>query len=167
MRWIIPLLYTLVSFGQTNVDSTFVAEKHNRILQLRTAGDYQVAEELCDSLLSLADLQNSLKWKTQIEHAKTRVLIDLGQYDQCIALAKQVGKQYLELDQPLNKAAMDNIIGVGFYFKSELDSTLIYYNRSYTVKKELEQDPYQLAISAYNLGIVYEDQATTPQLALI
>ena len=159
MRWIIPLLYTLVSFGQTNVDSTFVAEKHNRILQLRTAGDYQVAEELCDSLLSLADLQNSLKWKTQIEHAKTRVLIDLGQYDQCIALAKQVGKQYLELDQPLNKAAMDNIIGVGFYFKSELDSTLIYYNRSYTVKKELEQDPYQLAISAYNLGIVYEDQA--------
>ena len=55
------------------------------------------------------------------------------------------------------KAALYNIIGVGFYFKDQLDSTSYYYNTSYKIKQEIKTDNYQLAIATYNIGIVQED----------
>jgi len=50
-------------------------------------------------------------------------------------------------------------VGVGYYFKSQLDSTLYYYNKSFIQKKDLNLEKWQLAISVNNIGIVYEDMA--------
>jgi len=160
LRLFALLFVVSISVSQENKqDSVYVNAQNEEILRLRQTGNYRAALDLNDSLLEkLEAFPNTLLYAKTI-HTRSRVEIDLGSYDDAIAHAKQAKEVYKRSSKLSEVAAIDNIIGVGFYFKSQLDSTLYYYNQSFLRKKELNVTAWQLAISAYNLGIVYEDLA--------
>ena len=142
---------------EVSIDSNYVNTINSQTLQLRQQGKYTEAIKLNDNLLSSFKGDTSSYYFAKTLHARSRVEIDLGTYDAAITSAKRSKVIYDRLNLKSEVAAMENIIGVGFYFKSQLDSTLYYYNRSYDLKKQFEKDTIQLAISIFNIGIVHEN----------
>ncbi len=143
---------------ESEIDSLTVNFITEKALQLRQDGYYPEGLKLCDDLLENLNLAKNPLFYAQTLHVKSRIEIDLGDYNAAISNAKNALALYSQLNKQHQVAAMNNIIGVGFYFKSQMDSTLVYYNKSYNIKKKIEQDPVQLAISVFNIGIVYEGQ---------
>ena len=151
----------LVAYTQENVliDSAFVAKTNAKTLVLKQKGKYKKAKKLNQWLVSKINKKDSIVQYAQTLHVKSRIEIDLGNYRQAIKTAKQALNKYKSIQDKEKIAAINNIIGVVYYLESKLDSSLVYYNRSFQQKKALHLEPTQLAISAYNLGIVYEDLA--------
>ena len=138
-------------------DSIYAELVCHKALNLKLLGEFKEAYDVADSLI------NRLETKKDTEHflanayqIKSRVEIDLGDYDYSIMSAKKALSYNNDQSQE-QKAALLNIIGVGFYFKDQLDSTSYYYNASYNIKQAIKADHYQLAITTYNIGIVQED----------
>jgi CHAT domain-containing protein len=63
------------------------------------------------------------------------------------------------LSKPDSANIADNLntIGINHYFRSDYDSTTFYYEKSLEIKRKISRNPHSLAVSEYNLGIVYED----------
>lgn len=138
-------------------DSIYAELMSNKALNLKFLGEFQYAYAVTDSLISrLKEKSETKKYLANAYQIKSRVEIDLGNYDGSIMSAKKA-LSYNTVDNQDRKAALLNIIGVGFYFKDQLDSTSYYYNASYNIKKVIKADNYQLAITTYNIGIVQED----------
>ena len=127
-----------------------------KTLGLKFLGDFKKAYDVSDSLIDyLKSKKENQKFLTNAYQIRSRVEIDLGNYDDAINSAKKALKLNKETNDE-RKAALLNIIGVGFYFNEELDSTSYYYNASYEIKQRIQTDNYQLAIATYNLGTVEE-----------
>lgn len=143
--------------SQQVIDSTFVEDVNYLTMVLRRDGQFQEGLAINDWLLSLPNIQTSTRFKTRTLHHRSRLEISLGNYDDAISSAKKAISGYVNDKDSVNISAIDNIIGVCHYFKNDLDSTLYYYNKSYELKKQVTDDLESLAISEYNIGIVYED----------
>ena len=63
----------------------------------------------------------------------------------------------LSLNDSANIADTYNTIGINHYFLADYDSTTYYYEKSFEIKKKIDTGVYDLAVSAYNLAIVFED----------
>ncbi|QIE59708.1 CHAT domain-containing protein [Rasiella rasia] len=142
---------------QTVLDTTAIQSVIQQTFQLKKEGNYTSAYDLNNWLLSKIDSAQTPFYYAEALYMQSRVAIDLGTYAESIATTKRAKAIYTMLDDRKSMAASDNLIGVGYYFKSQLDSTLHYYLASYNLKKKLKASAEQLAISAYNIGIVYED----------
>ncbi|MEO0556028.1 MAG: hypothetical protein AAF149_22785, partial [Bacteroidota bacterium] len=87
---------------------------------------------------------------------QSRLFKNLGTYDSVIPYAKR-GLKFLDNSNDLSlKVKCLNMIGIGHFRKSALDSTAYYYLKAYELKKEYRDTKEQLAISAYNLGSLFE-----------
>lgn len=143
--------------NKINNDSIFAELASNKALGLKFLGKFEDAYETSNSLIDyLKEKKESTKYLANAHEIKSRIEIDLGNYDDAIHSAKKALSFNNEESQE-RKAALLNIIGVGFYFKDQLDSTSYYYNASYKIKQDINADNYQLAIATYNIGIVQED----------
>lgn len=141
------------------IDRNFVSNFNKETLAIKHSGSFSKALQLNTWLLDKINKKDSVFLYAEALHVRSRIYIDLGEYKIAISTAKIALNYYVTLNDKSKIAALNNIVGVGFYFKSQLDSTLHYYNKSYLQKKELNLEKWQLAISAYNIGIVYEDLA--------
>jgi len=138
-------------------DSIYTELMAAKALSLKFPGEFQQAYTSTDSLINrLKAKTESKKYLANAYQIKSRIEIDLGDYDTAIISAKKALSYNNDQNQE-RKAALLNIIGVGFYFKDQLDSTSFYYKASYKIKQAIKADNYQLAITTYNIGIVQED----------
>ncbi|MBC8754058.1 CHAT domain-containing protein [Kordia sp. YSTF-M3] len=143
--------------GEINNDSMYADLMSGKALSLKFLGQFQQAYVITDSLINhLKAKKETEKYLANAYQIKSRVEIDLGRHDSSIISAKKA-LSYTNDQNQEQKAALLNIIGVGFYLKDQLDSALYYYNASYKIKQAIDADNYQLAIAKYNIGIVYED----------
>nr|WP_321234589.1 CHAT domain-containing tetratricopeptide repeat protein [uncultured Psychroserpens sp.] len=139
-----------------NNDSIYAELMSEKALSLKSLGEFQQAYSVSDSLINrLNKKKNTTKYLANAYQIKSRIEIDLGAYNNAINSAKMALMYSNKLDQE-RKAALLNIIGVGFYFKEQLDSASYYYNESYKIKLDIKADNYQLAIATCNIGIVQE-----------
>lgn len=141
------------------IDRDFISKFNTETLTLKHSGSFSKALRLNTWLLDKINKKDSVFLHAEVLHIRSRIYIDLGKYTAAISIAKNSLDKYIALNDKPKIAALNNIVGVGFYFKSQLDSTLYYYNKSFNQKKELKLEKWQLAISAYNIGLVYEDLA--------
>ena len=144
-------------FKSTKNDSLYAEIQSNKALSLKALGDFKAAFNTSNILIN--HLNSKVNVNSVLANAyqiKSRIEIDLGNYENAINSAKKALTLTSKEDK-VRQAALLNIIGVGFYFKDELDSTSQYYNASYKIKKAIKADDYQLAITTYNIGIVEED----------
>ncbi|MFK5982209.1 MAG: CHAT domain-containing protein [Flavobacteriaceae bacterium] len=147
------------SYTNKPIDRELVLDFNKETLELKHTGSFSKALQLNIWLLDKINKQDSVFLYAEVLHVRSRIYIDLGEYTKAIAVAKKALHKYIFLNDKPKIAALNNIVGVGYYFKSELDSTLYYYNKSFIQKKELKLEKWQLAISVNNIGIVYEDMA--------
>lgn len=137
-----------------NEDSLRVEILNSQSLNEKHLGNFKKALEINNKLLLNPGLRETFPEK--IYHTRSRIEIDLGNYDDAINSAKAALDGYIRRKDSLNEAAIYNIIGVGYYFKNELDSTLKYYDKSLNLKKLIDANIGQLTISTFNIGIVHE-----------
>ena len=84
--------------------------------------------------------------------------MSLGEYEKKPRAAARKSLRYnIQTADSLNMADNFNTIGINHYFLNRYDSTASYYETSLSIKKKLNTAPYDLAVSEYNLGILYED----------
>lgn len=149
----------LIYFERKNIinDSLYTEVALKNALSLKFLGDFQNAFDAIDSVIKyLEQRPNDNELLANAHQVKSRIEIDLGRYDSAIITAKKA-LLLNDHNSHVQQAALLNVIGVGFYFREQLDSTLSYYNKSYKLKKLHLADAYQMAITTYNIGIVYED----------
>ncbi|OUS01396.1 hypothetical protein A9Q86_06315 [Flavobacteriales bacterium 33_180_T64] len=143
--------------NKINNDSIYAELMSSKALNLRFLGEFKHAFTTTNSLINRLETEKETnKYLANAYQIKSRVEIDLGNYEGSIISAKKA-LSYNNGESQERKAALLNIIGVGFYFKDQLDSTSYYYNASYKIKQDINADNYQLAIATYNIGIVQED----------
>ncbi|MCK4562300.1 MAG: tetratricopeptide repeat protein, partial [Flavobacteriaceae bacterium] len=152
-------LVTLFTFSQ-KVDSVYISTENTKAKNLEREGNYLKAYELINSLILKLDDSTP---EFLILSYKTRASIEnnLGKYKESINTSQNTLQICLKLKDSLNMAFSYNLIGIGYYFLSEYDSTKVYYEKSFALKKKINTDLYDLAVSAYNLAILYEDLAQT------
>lgn len=151
----ITLLKTFILNNNIKNDSLWVSIINLNSLILKGIGKFKKSLALNDKLL--IDEERYKKHIQEIFHTRSRIEIDLELYDEASISAKKTIAIYRKNNDSLNLAAIYNILGVVYYFKQDLDSTLYYYLKSLAIKKSIKKDNSQLAISSYNIGIVYED----------
>ena len=160
---IIAFLNPLFLWAQ-ELDSIAIVDINKEARKLDRSGEFQLAYQMINDLISKLNnddgkyLALSLQTRASIEK-------NLGNHNASIETAKQALEISLKKKDSFNIAFNYNLIGVGYYFLSNFDSTKIYYEKSYDLKKKIKANDNVLAVSAYNLGIVYEDIAQ-PEKAL-
>ncbi len=158
---VLIILFSVNVFAQ-KLDSTYVYNELVKIATLNRDGDFEQAFQINNQLLS--QLLKSHTNTSEMAHTyfyKSSIEVNLGKYEESIKSAhKSLNLFILEKDS-LRIASSLNLIGVGFYFLADYDSTKIYYKKSYELKKRLKADNNELAISSYNLAMAYEDLEET------
>ena len=155
----ISLLFLIPSiiWGQT-IDQEYVISQNRKAIELNREGKFLQANQILDQLLTQLEAENSLdKYFALTYQAKAKVVQSLGNYQESSKLARQSLLISLRLNDSLNIADSYNTIGINHYFESDYDSTTHYYEKSLEIKKVLKMDPYALAVSIYNLALVYDD----------
>lgn len=138
-------------------DSLYTELLSNKALSLKFLGKFKEAYATNNLLIKYLDFEKDRKkYLAGAYQIRSRIEIDLGTYDNAIASAKKALVLNPEQNQE-RKSELLNIIGVGYYFKDQLDSTSYYYNASFKIKQKIKAHNYQLAITTYNIGIVQED----------
>jgi len=158
-------LLPLFVFSQ-EIDSAYVQLQNVKAAQLNRAGKFSQANKVLDHLLATLNEQNGeLNYFAITYQTKAKVIRNLGLYKESIDVAKKSLQITLKIKDSFNIADSYNTIGVNYYFLSDYDSTSYYYEKSFDIKKKIKTNPYALAVSAYNLAILYEDLAQ-PKKAL-
>lgn len=135
-----------------------VKEINREALQLNREGKFDEAGELLEDLLEVLEKQDSeLAYKAITWQTLAKVVMNQGDYDRSFDLARKSLRFGMSKPDSANMADNLNTIGINHYFRSDYDSTTYYYERSLEIKRKISRDPYSLAVSEYNLGIVYED----------
>lgn len=140
------------------MDAEKVKEINRQALNLNREGQFDEAGKLLEDLLDVLEKQDSeLAYKAITWQTLAKVVMNQGDYDLSIDLARKSLNFGLSHPDSANIADNLNTIGINHYFRSDYDSTTYYYGRSLEIKRKISKDPYSLAVSEYNLGIVYED----------
>ncbi len=84
-------------------------------------------------------------------------------YEAAIVSSRMALETFITTHDSVYIADTYNLLGVGYYFLSNYDSTQVYYEKSYQLKKLIGADNNELAISSYNLAIAYEDLAKSKE----
>ena len=146
------------------IDSAYVYSINAEARTLDRAGHYTKAYTIINDLISKINTKTP-KHLAFSYQTKAGIEQGLGKYEQMIQTANaalQIRKQFKDT---FNIAYNYNLIGNGFYLLSEYDSAKTYYVRSYDLKKKIKVEDKALAVSAYNLALIYEDLAQ-PEKAL-
>ncbi len=160
------LLFLLLPLSvlSQKIDSAYVALKNQEVGALRYEGEFEQAYIKSNDLLNelKKNNANSLLFAGTY-FTKSRIEIELGKYDLAFDSSKKALDIYLKSSDSLGLSQVYNLFGVYYYFQNELDSTLTYYLKSYEIKKKLDIDYQEMAISAYNIAMVYEDIGRTEE----
>ncbi len=150
------LLIPLFVFSQ-KIDSAYVYGSNHKARALDREGKFTEAYDIVNEIISKLKKENNLKYLAFSYQTKAGIERNLGEYQKSIATSHDALQICLQLKDTFNIAYNYNLIGVGYYFLSEYDSTKIYYEKSYELKKKIDVEDKVLAVSAYNLAILYED----------
>ncbi len=158
---VLIILFTVNVFSQIP-DSAYIYNQHIKITTLNRDGDFEQAYQINNLLLSQLLKNNNVNNEiAQTYFYKSSIEVNLGKYKESINSAHKSLNLFILENDSLKIASSLNLIGVGFYFLANYDSTKIYYEKSYELKKKLKADDYELAISSYNLALAYEDLEET------
>ena len=100
---------------------------------------------------------SELAYKAVTWQTLAKVVMNQGDYDRSFDLSRRSLSFGLSKPDSANIADNLNTIGINHYFRSDYDSTTFYYEKSLEIKRKISRNPHSLAVSEYNLGIVYED----------
>ena len=153
--WIffVPLLV-----AAQELDAEKIKAINRQALELNREGKFDEAEKLLEDLLDTLERQDSeLAYKAVTWQTLAKVVMNQGDYDRSFDLARRSLSFGLSKSDSANIADNLNTIGINHYFRSDYDSTTFYYEKSLEIKRKISKNPYSLAVSEYNLGIVYED----------
>ena len=144
--------------GAQTLDKEYVKAQNIKASELDREGKFKEANKILEDLLTLLEDQRAdPKYFTITFQTKAKVVLNLGLYDQSIELARKSLSISLKSKDSINIAESFNTIGINHYFLSDYDSTTYYYEKSFEIKKKIKTSNYDLAVSAYNLAIVFED----------
>lgn len=151
------IFFPFLIYSQT-INGEYVLEENRRAADLNREGKFDQANKALDELLSKlqADNADERLFATTYQ-TKAKVVQNMGDYKESNRLARSSLIISLRLFDSLNMADSYNTIGVNHYFESDYDSTTYYYEKSFEIKKKIKTDPYALAVSAYNLALVFDD----------
>lgn len=151
------ILFPLFIFSQ-KIDSSYVASINYDISILRYDGKFEKAYKKSNALLLELQQNNSNeKFFANTYFMKARIEIELGKYDYAFESCQKALAIYLKNADSIGLAKIHNVIGVYYYYQNNLDSTLVNYLKSYNLKKKLDFPIHEMAVSAYNIAMVYED----------
>jgi CHAT domain-containing protein len=158
-RKILLLIFLFpLSLLSQKVDSAYVALKNQEVGALRYEGKFEQAYNKSNDLLIELHKKNANDlFFAETYFTKSRIEIELGKYELAFDSSKKALDIYLKKSDSLGLAQVYNVIGVYYYFQNDLDSTLTYYLKSYDIKKKLDFEYQEMAVSAYNIAMVYED----------
>ncbi len=140
------------------IDNQYVLEKNKKAAELNRAGKFAQANQVLDQLLIELEREDAKEsFFATTYQTKAKVVQSLGHYEESSKLARQSLRISLQSKDSFNIADSYNTIGINHYFESDYDSTTYYYEKSFEIKKSIKTDPYALAVSAYNIAIVYDD----------
>ncbi|MCP4882198.1 MAG: CHAT domain-containing protein [Flavobacteriales bacterium] len=155
------ILFPYLIYGQT-IGKDYVISENKRASELNREGKFLQANKILDNLLlSLEDENSEEKLFAATYQIKAKVVQSLGNYEESSKLARQSLMISLKDHDSLNMADNYNTIGVNHYFEADYDSTTYYYEKSLDIKRKIKTDPYALAVSTYNLALVYDDLGQT------
>jgi len=157
------LLVPFMTWGQT-LDREYVVSENKRASELNREGNFLEANKVLDRLLTRLEAEDSEdKFFASTYQTKAKVVQSLGNYPESNKLARQSLMISLKANDSLNIADSYNTIGINHYFEADYDSTTYYYEKSLEIKRRSKTDPYALAVSTYNLALVYDDLGQTVQ----
>lgn len=149
----LPLL-----IGAQEIDAEKVKEINREAIQLNRDGEFDQAQKLLEDLLIVLEEEGSeIAFQAVTWQTLAKVVLNQGDYERSFDLARRSLSFGLSRPDSANIADNLNTIGIIHYFRSDYDSTTYYYERSLEVKRKISKDLYSLAVSEYNLGIVFED----------
>ena len=150
------LLFLTVQAQRTDAD--IVDQTNKKIDSLNREGHFEKAYQMSTDLLQkLKQTNSSDDLLAKSYYTLSNVEISLGEYENAIATSHKSLALFKKVNDSLKIASALNRLGVGYYFLYDYDSTQYYYERSYELKKKLGADSNEMAVSAYNLAIAYED----------
>ena len=159
--FLILLLTSYIAYGQT-LDREYVIDQNRKAADLNREGHFKKANNILDELLRRLEDENADdRFFASTFQNKAKVVQNLGQYEESSMLARKSLSISLKLHDSLNIADSYNTIGVNHYFSADYDSTTYYYEKSLQIKKGVKTDAYNLAVSTYNLALVYDDIGQT------
>lgn len=140
------------------LDGEYVISENKKASELNREGKFLQANQVLDKLLKRLKEENGEdKFFSSTYQTKAKVVQSLGNYKESSILARQSLLISLKAHDSLKIADSYNTIGVNHYFESDYDSTTFYYEKSLEIKRKIKTDPYALAVSTYNLALVYDD----------
>lgn len=146
-----------IVFCQT-LDREYVISENKKASELNREGKFLQANQVLDKLLKRLKEENGEdNFFSSTYQTKAKVVQSLGNYKESSMLARQSLLISLKAHDSLKIADSYNTIGVNHYFESDYDSTTFYYEKSLEIKRKIKTDPYALAVSTYNLALVYDD----------
>ena len=158
-RIILFLLFFPLSIFSQKIDSAYVNDINLNAKLKNRKGDFTEAYKLINDLILKLNKQKDLEYLAYSYQTKANIEQNLGVYKESVRTAKNALHLSLDLKDSVAIAYNYNLIGISFYFLSDYDSTKIYYEKSYDLKKKLSVGSRGLSASAYNLAILYEDLA--------
>ncbi len=161
LSFFILLFLCPVVKGQ-KLDSTYIIKVNDRADSFNRGGKFGEAYQISLKLLEELRRQKAPQKYFAMTYATlSNIEINLGRYEEAILTAHKAREIYENLRDNLELASIYNRLGVGQYFLYDYDSTKYYYEKSYAIKKKYHANNNELAISAYNLAIAYEDLEQT------
>ncbi|MGI9530137.1 CHAT domain-containing protein [Lutimonas sp.] len=158
---ILFFLVPVVSLSQS-VEGEYVLAQNKKAADLNRAGNFTQANQILDQLLQKLEKEGAKEsFFAATYQTKAKVVQSLGHYEESSTLARQSLNISIKSKDSFNMADSYNTIGINHYFESDYDSTTYYYEKSFDIKKRIKTDPYALAVSAYNIALVYDDLGQT------
>lgn len=146
-----------IIWAQT-LDKEYVKAQNTKAAALDRDGEFEAANKILDNLIILLEEQEAdSRFFATTYQTKAKIIKNLGSYEESTEIARKSLRISLSLNDSANIADTYNTIGVNHYFLSDYDSTTYYYEKSFEIKKKINIGEYGLAVSAYNLAIVFED----------
>jgi len=154
---ILLILIPAVGWAQL-LDKEYVILQNKKAAELNRQGDFLQANKTLDQLLvRLEKEQASEAFFAATFQTKAKIVQSLGNYEESSKLARQSLMISLKSKDSFNIADSYNTIGINHYFRADYDSTTYYYEKSFEIKKRIKTDSHALAVSAYNIALVYDD----------
>lgn len=161
LHFLLILLCPVLLWSQT-IGRDYVIKKNKEAAELNREGKFDQAKKVLDDLLEELSSENAdERLFATTYQTKAKVVQNFGDYKESTKIARASLLISLRHFDSLNIADSYNTIGINHYFESDYDSTTFYYEKSYEIKKKINTDPYALAVSAYNLALVFDDLGQT------
>ncbi len=158
ISYLILLILAPTFCWSQSIDGEYVIAENRKASDLNRQGNFTQADRILDQLLSRLENDGAVEsFFATTYQTKAKIVQSLGNYEESSKLARQSLTISLRSKDSFNIADSYNTIGVNHYFESDYDSTTYYYEKSFEIKKRIKTDPYALAVSAYNIALVYDD----------